>query len=449
MRLPGMVMAALLFQGPLVVTLDAPARPEHLRYQRSVRVISGSSGMTCAVLDATILGHTASPAHNDLRLFQHVGGEPNASVSSNSSESEVAYTLTESGPEPVADTAATPEHVVVSGNTLSFDLRMPERPYSEVRLRLAMQNFVATATVEGRDPRNAREARKSLGSVAVYDLSSQQLGHWSSLLLEESSWPVLHVVLEVRTPGGAPQMDLHPSMVEGAEVPPSRLRQTRYVPTVSTAVVDQRGFLSIAMLRVPAHVPVERVAFQLPKDFTTNYAREVTVSARADRAPITDTEALDAGAIKHVSLPSGDPRLYPINVREEALDATMGATLGRPATVLVAMNNHGKAPLPIVSVTLEMRERKLCFFADRQEQYTLRYGDEALTAPVYDESVLKVPVAVLEAQFGPETENAHYRPRRESRSLLKRHPEMYWLALLFCAGMMGGSALHHVQHRRV
>ncbi len=402
--------------------------------------------MSCAVLDATILGHTASPAHSDLRLFQHLGGEPE---SSEANESEVAYTLTESGPEPVADTAATPEHVVVSGNTLSFDLRMPERPYSEVRLRLAMGNFVATAIVEGRGLGGTREIHKALGSVAVYDLSRQQLGHWSSLLLGESSWPVLHIVLEVRTPGGAPQMDLRPSMVEGAEVPPSRLGQTRYVPTVSTAVIDQRGSLSIAVLRVPAHVPVERVAFQLQGDFKENYAREVTVSARADRAPITDTEALDVGAIKHVSLPSGDPRLYPIDVREDALDATMGATLVRPATVLVAVSNRGKAALPIRSVTLQMRERKLCFFADRGGTYTLRYGDEALTAPVYDESVLRVPAVAPEAQFGPETENARYRPRRESRPLLKRHPEIYWLALLLCAGMMGGSALHHVQHRRV
>ena len=92
---------------------------------------------------------------------------------------------------------------------------------------------------------------------------------------------------------------------------------------------------SIALLRVPAHVPVERVAFQLAPGFTANFSREVTVSARPDDMPITDTEARDAGAIEHVSLPSGDARLYPISLRDEALDATLGATLARPATVLL------------------------------------------------------------------------------------------------------------------
>ncbi len=437
MKLPGALLAAVLWQSPLLVNIGAPARPEHLRYARSVHVLSGGSGMSCAVLDATVLAHTASSAHSDLRLFGRLPGQP---------ESEVAYTLTESGPEPVADTEAAAEHVTVSGNRLSFDLRMPARPYSEVKLRLRMQNFVATAAVEGR---GVHGEGQPLGSVAVYDLSGQHLGHWSSLLLGELNWPVLHVVLDVRTPAGAPLADLTTAMVGGAEVPPSRLRQTLYVPTVSTRVIDQRGFLSIAMLRVPAHVPVERVAIDVAPGFTANFAREVTVSARADRAPITDTEALDAGAIAHVSLPSGDPRLYPIAVREDALDATLGATLVRPATVLVAINNNGRGPLPIRSVTLEMRERKVCFFADRESIYTLRYGDEALTAPAYDESALKLQSTFLEAQLGPERENPHFQARHDSRPLLTRHPELFWLVVLLCGGMMGGSALHHVQHRRV
>ena len=437
MKLTGLLLAAMVWQSPLVVNLAGPARPEHLRYQRPVQVTSGASGLSCVVLDATVLGHTASPAHNDLRLFQRLAGQP---------ETEVAYTLTESGPEPVADTVATAEHVAVSGNQVSFDLRMPARQYSEVRLRLGLQNFVATAAVDGVGP---RDEHTPLGSVPVYDLSGELLGHWSSLLLGESTWPVLHVALDVRTPAGAPRTGLTPGVVLGAEVPPSRLRQTQYVPTVSTTQIDQRGFLSVAMLRVPAHVPVERVAIEVSPSYTANFAREVTVSARADRAPITDTEALDAGAIAHVSLPSGDPRLYPINVREDAVDATLGATLVHPATVLVAINNNGRAPLPIRSVTLEMRERKLCFFADRQASYMLRYGDEALAAPSYDESALAVPISVLTARFGPEIENPQFQARHDSRPLLTRHPELFWLAVLLCGGMMGGTALHHVQHRRV
>ncbi len=393
--------------------------------------------MACAVLDATVLGHTASAAHNDLRLFRRFPGD---------GELEVPYTLTESGPEPVDDTAATVEHVTQAGNELSFDLRMPARPYSEVRLKLALANFVATATAEGRDRQGHG---KPLGSVAVFDLSAQHLGRWTSLLLEETKWPVLHVTLTLRTPAGQPMEGVSPRVIGGAEVPPSRARQTQFVPTVSTTQIDQRGFLSIALLRVPAHVPVERVVFSFQPGFSGNFSRGVTVSARADRAPITDTEALDAGQIAHVNLPSGDPRLYPIALHEDGLNATLGATLARPATVLVAVNNDGRSPLPIRSIALEMRERKLCFFADREGGYTLRYGDPALPQPAYDESALTVPPDPLDVQLGPEKANPHFRARQDTRSYLKRHPEFFWLALLLCGGMMGGSALHHVQHRRI
>ncbi len=437
MKALGAGMAWFVWQSSLLVNIGAVARPEHLRYQRSVQVASDTSGMACAVLDATVLGHTASAAHNDLRLFRE-GTAGDAS--------EVPYTLTESGPEPVADAAVAVEHAAVRGNALSFDLQMPPRPFSEVRLHLRLKNFVATAAMEGRD---GRGGRGDLGKVAVFDLSGEHLGQWTELLLAESRWPVLHVALTVRTPGGAAREDLAVGDVLGAEVPPSRLRQTRYVPTVSTGQVDQRGFLSVALLRVPAHVPVERVAFAMEPGFGGSFAREVTVSARADHEPVTSTEALDAGEILQVSLPSGDPGLIPIALKEDALDATLGATLARPATVLVAVNNEGRAALPIRSVTLEMRERKMCFFADRESRYVLRYGDAALRAPAYDESALAVPAEPLTAGMGPEGVNPGYKARRDARPFLRRHPELFWLTVLLSGGLMGGTALHHVQHRRV
>ncbi len=437
MRAIGAGLTWLIWQSSLLVNIGAVARPEHLRYQRSVKVASDASGMACAVLDATVLGHTASAAHNDVRLFRVVPG---------ADESEVPYTLTESGPEPVADATVAVEHAAVRGNELNFDLRMPPRPFSEVRLHLGLKDFVATAAVEGRDERGGRQ---DLGKVAIFDLSGEHLGQWTELLLGESNWPVLHVGLTVRTPGGAPLGGLAVGDIKGAEVPPSRLRQTRYVPTVSTDHVDQRGFLSVALLRVPAHVPVERVAIALDPGFGRNFSRGVTVSARADGEPVTSTEALDAGHIFHVSLPSGDPQLYPIDLREDALDSTLGATLARPATVLVAINNDGRAPLPIRSVILEMRERKVCFFADRESRYVLRYGDAALRAPAYDESALAVPAQPLVAGMGPESLNPAYRARQDARPVLRRHPEVFWLFVLLSGGLMGGTALHHVQHRRV
>lgn len=428
--------ALLWWQSTLLVNIGVVARPDALRYQRAIAVAAPGTGMACLTLDATVLSHTANAAHSDMRLFGRLPGE---------AESEVAFALTESGPEPVADTAAMPQHVSVDGSQLSFDLLMPARPFSEVRLRLGLKNFVATASVTGFDRQGHRA---DLGRVALFDLSEQHMGHWSSLLLGESSWPVLHVLLDVRTPAGVPFRGLVAGMVQGAEVPPSRLRQTRYTPTVSTDQLQQDGTLSLATLQAPAHVPVERVRFEFPRGYSGNFAREVAVSALTHGAPGTDTEALDAGVISHVDYPSGDPRLYPIALREDAVNATLGATLAGAATVLVAIYNEGQAPLPVQRVVLEMRERRLCFFADREASYTLRYGDPSLSAPSYDEATLTVPAVPLAASMGPEARNPQYRPRREAQGSHARYPELYWVVVLLCAGTMGGMALHLVQHRR-
>lgn len=437
MRAVLMPLLGMLLQGSTTLDLQTPVRPEHLRYQRVVSVAAPGSGVACAVLDEAVLAHTAAADHGDLRLFSELPG---------TAPIEVPFSLTESGPEPLPDTVVAAVNAVAAGGQLRFDLPMPPRAYAEVKLRLQLQNFVATALVEGRDPKTGAHA--SLGEVPVYDLSAEGLGRWTSLLLAESHWPVLHVVLEVRSPLGEPRTGLSPAMVEGAEVPPSRLRQTRYVPTVHTETVEQKGGLSEALLHVPAHVPVERVLFTLQPGREGNFAREVTVSARADGAPVTDTEALDAGQIAHVSLPSGDPGLQPIRIREDALDATMGATLAAPATVLVAVDNAGRPPLPIRAVTLEMRERQICFFSDREGRYVLRYGDPTLPAPQMDRAGLTLPPEPLVATLGPEMRNPRYQAPARSGSVLHRHPELFWLVLLLCAGAMGGSALHHVQHRR-
>ena len=206
--------------------------------------------------------------------------------------------------------------------------------------------------------------------------------------------------------------------------------------------------MTVAVLHVPAHVPVERIRFTLPAGYPENYFREVLVRARAERDPAAETEAMDAGAIQHVRWPSGDPRLNPIDVTSDTVDATTGATLASSATVRVLVANGAQPPLPIKAVTLEMRERKLCFFAEPGATYTLRYGDPALRAPLYDVTALpEIKEAPLAAAFGPEQRNPQWHPREDTRPYLDRHPEVFWLIVLACGGMMGGTALQYVQHR--
>lgn len=440
MKGTALLSAWLLWQSASLVNIGTAAAPEHLRWQRAIVLPGAASGVACAELDAQVLAHTASAAHNDLRVYR---GHPGSRA-----EAEIAYQLTESGPEPVGDADAQVVDLRRGGDGLLFDLRMPGRAYSEVDLRLRLKNYVGTAVVSAED---SRGRRLELGNFGLFDLSNQGLGAWTALALEEGSAPLLHVALTLRTPEGRAIRDAPLAVVEGAAVPPSRLRQTIFVPVAAAAATAQ-GSSTISVLQVPAHVPVERIRFDLPGSFAANYARDVTVRARTDGDPAADTEVMNAGDIQHVQWASGDPRLNPIDVREDSVDATTGATLAGPATIRVTVLNGQQSALPIRRVTLEMRERKLCFATVPGGQYTLRYGDPALAAPVYDSPLSSgagtPPVtATLAAALGPEQRNPAWQPRRDQRPYLDRHPEVFWVVVLICGGLMGATGLHIIEQR--
>ena len=209
-----------------------------------------------------------------------------------------------SGPEPVPDVQLAPANVSREGSELRLDLHMPPRPYSEVNLHLHAVNFVGTVKVFGGQ---AGAPAHSLGTFGIFDLSAQRLGRWTVLPMAETTAPILHLRLRLRTPAGAPWPGTAPSLVEGASVPPSRERQTLFSPVASTTKISRRATASLAAMRVPAHVPVERVSVELRPGFADNFYREVTVSARPDRGDLNETEIMDAGAIEQVHWPSGDP----------------------------------------------------------------------------------------------------------------------------------------------
>ncbi|MGI4829260.1 MAG: hypothetical protein ACRYFU_13860 [Janthinobacterium lividum] len=449
MRLLEFLAAALLWQNAVLLNIGTAASPEHLRLQRELELHESVSGLTCSTLDATVLAHTASAAHDDLRLYQSVPGR--------AGQAETPFLLTESGPEPVPAAEAEVEHLSRMGESLRFDLRMPPRPYSEIQLRLRLRDFIGTVVVTADHATDAAKAHGSeadrprdlLGTFGVFDLHAQQLGRWTILPMAETSSPLLHLTLALRTPEGKSIRGVPLAVVEGAAVPPSRERQTRYTSVAATTNILQQGMVTEADLQVPAHVPVERIRFTMRPEPQGSYLREVIVRARPESNRNAETENMDAGSIEHVSLASGDPRLNPINVTEDSVDATLGATLAGAAAVRVIVANHALKPLPIQQVTLEMRERKVCFLPVPGARYTLRYGDAALPAPVYDETpFMEAKGTPAEAHLGPERSNPQWRPREDARPYLDRHPEVFWLVVLVCGGMMGASALHYVQHRK-
>jgi hypothetical protein len=427
-----MAVAGLLLQtGALARSGDRALNVQHMRYERALTVPGGADGVACAVLDGATFAHAASRSADDLRVVSM--GVDGAAV-------ETPFALTESAAQPVDVATAAVQNLGMRGGNVDFDLVMPHRAYSEVDLQLGAKDFVATARVTGSDGRGGPGT--SLGSFALFDLTAQGLSRSTALPLQESTFARLHVELHVMKPGGGAFAGLRPTVVEGATVPASREAQTLYTVVAQTSDVRQEGADTVARLMAAAHVPIERVSFALDPAFKRDFLRSVTVTAGAG----ADQEVVP-GEIERVTrtVGEGEPLIRSVKL---SVDAVMASNLRRDAMLTVSVKNGNDQPLPIRVVELEMRQRTVCFEARAGNTYTLRYGDVALHAPVYDFARLytgeRLPMV---AMLGPEALNPEFRPRADDRPYSERHPEVLWIALLAVVAALGATALHGVRQQ--
>jgi hypothetical protein len=455
------LLAILLWQagaanGPPV------AQPGTMQYERTVRVAGAErqwgAGQACAVLDAPIFPH-AAPSLTDLRIF------PAREASAGGTGHEVPYAITLS--EAVSEETETARLLNLGAETgggangaqIAFDLEMPARAYTDVILNLdpAVHDFVATAAVTGANELGGRPT--ALGTFTLFDLASQRLSRDTTIPLQESTFKFLHVELSVSPAPGSAAARFVPAMVLGATVPPSREAQTIYSTVAETASIATKGRESVATFAVPARVPVERVSFAVAPGFTGNFSREVKVSALAEpdksdddgRTPLP--EMVTGGILRVRANEAGRV----IRTEQLGVPAILGANLQRAAKVEVAIENGDDQPLPIASVRLEMRQRKICFEApdtssanfgrtrgaDAGSGLALFYGDSRLAAPQYDYDRLFVASrTALAAGLGPERLNPNYRaPAAPLRPFTERHPELLWIALIVAICALGVVAL--------
>jgi hypothetical protein len=437
------LLAILLWQA--AAANEPPvAQPDHMQYERAISVAAGA-GQACATLDAQIFPH-AAPSLMDLRIFPAAPGAAH----------EIAYaiTLSEAVSEETEQARLLNLGMVggggAHGGKVVFDLEMPGRPYTAVTLNLdpEMHDFLATATVTGSDTLGG-DSSTALGSFTLFDLSSQHLSRDTTLPLRESTFHYLHVALSVSSaPGSTAAGSFVPSMVQGAQVPPSREAQILYTTVAETSSITTAGRESRATFEIPLRVPVERVSFVLAPGYKGNFSRDVRVSAITDRAPKGPDEderaplpEIVGGNILRVHATEAGRE---IRSEQLGIPAILGANLQRPAKVEVAIENGDDQPLPIAGVRLEMRQREICFEAPVASGVgvALYYGDSRLRAPVYDYDRLFVAAdKPLLAELGAERLNANYHPTSEVRPFTERHPEVLWIALIAVICALGVVAL--------
>ena len=176
--------------------------------------------------------------------------------------------------------------------------------------------------------------------------------------LQETALPMLHVELRA-APGSRA---LRPEMVLGATVPPPREAQTLYTTAARSSGVIQRGQETVATLSLPPRVPIERVRVALEPGSHANFDRAVRIEARRVSGYTTNTDAGETETLSGVIARLHLTR-YGILLTADRMTvpATLGANLQTAATVDVAIENSNKSPLPVHSVELQTRERRLCF----------------------------------------------------------------------------------------
>jgi hypothetical protein len=437
-----MIAGLLLWQASAQQPAQAPiARREDMRYMRAVKVANGQ-GQACAVLDAAIFPH-AAPSLKDLRLFPET---PAAH--------ELPYAITMSEAVTQETDAARVLNLGTEGSgRIAFDLAMPRRAYTSVMLQLnpMVHDFIATATVTGFNSPGDKGDARALGTFTLFDLESQHLSRNTTLPLEESTFPYLHIVLSLThvPAAGEAQKKPGPSLVRGAQIPPSRQSQIIYTPLAETRSIQTVGRESRATFETPAHVPVERVTFLLAPGFSGNFSRGVRVTATTESAakgnvgPDQDSRYVYPETIRgNILRVHANEAGHEIRSEQLSIPAVLGANLQRGAKVEVAVENGDDQPLPIAAVRLEMRQRKLCFQADAGTALNLYYGDDRLEAPMYDYTSLFTPSRTpLAAELGPEQANPMYRPGTDVRSITERHPEAVWIALLIVICVLGAVAV--------
>ena len=129
-----------------------------------------------------------------------------------------------------------------------------------------------------------------------------------------------------------------------------------------------------------------------------------------------------------------------IDEEDLAID-TPGAILDKPAKWTVSIDNGDDTPLAVQSVQLQMLQRTLCFEAAGSGQYTLFYGDPALTAARYDYATLFTQQTdAAQAMAGPEQRNSEYQPRPDQRPLTERYPGLLWGALVLVIATLAAIA---------
>jgi hypothetical protein len=305
----------------------------------------------------------------------------------------------------------------VAGHT-EFDIDVGAiTEYDRVRLRLDAKDFVATASVAGSNALGPGPTTE-LGSSTLYDFTREALGSNSMLKMPTSSFRYLHIKL---SPG------IHPQQVKGATVSNLHEKQAGWTNVGSCAPPEQELRSTVITCDHPDNVPLNRIWFQVAPA-QINFRRGVNLlDGKGSLVSIGDISRV---------------RIDRAGMLVTSEDLGVNVIVKPAGRLTITVDNGDNPPLQLTSVQPLSVERRVYFDPQGKTTLKLYYGDEKLSAPVYDYArFFHLDESAVQAPLGPGAHNDAYTARPDKGPWSERHPAVLWAAMLLALAALTAVAI--------
>jgi hypothetical protein len=393
--------------GFLFVLLANSSAIPYFKYDRQMMTAS-ASGQHYAAVDEAIWQH-ALPGLDDLRVYASGKEVPYAKRTMRGSRETDQKTVRLLQPG------------ILAGKT-QFLLDMEGvSEYDRITLTLRTKNYVAHARVDGQDDPHGRQWA-NLGTTTLFDLSDEKLGHNSTLQIPVSTYKYLRVSVDGL---------VKPSDVLSVTAGIERAQEAVWRELNSEPVQTQEGKDTVLTFAVPENVPVERVMLAVDPA-QGNLERGIEI--QNDKGSM-----IGFGEISRIHIQRTAGR---IDVDQTWLSLSAEGH----GHLRAIIHNGDDAPLRITRARLQQYERRIYFDCDQGASPDLFYGDQTLSAPVYDYAKLfQLDANAAQLQLGAEETNPGYTGRPDDRPWSERHPAVLWTAILAAVALLGGIAVRSIK----
>jgi hypothetical protein len=357
------------------------------------------------VIDASMWNH-ARPDLADLRLYDAANQVPYQLMS------EAAATSTQ-------EIEAKILNLVQRGDHAEFDLDVaPVTEYNRIRLTLDRKNFLATASVAGRDALLGGSSAPWPSPSTLFDFSHENLGSNSTITLPIWSFRFVHVRLSA---------GIFPKEVTGATVAYREEKKALWTDAGSCRVSGEQKRSTVISCEVPPAIPIDRIQFDVPAA-RVNFRRAVRVAGEKETQ-------IASGSISRIRMNRGGTTVVSEDLVVSVFDDHSGQ-------LTITVDNGDDQPLAFDRIQAQSVERRLYFEPQGKTSLELYYGDQKLTPPVYDYAKFfrEAPNA-SKAQLAPETLNAAYAGRPDDRPWSERHKGILWAAMLLAVAVLAMLAI--------